>query len=263
MFACTNFKLKTTFYGLIFIFFLLGSSACKQVWHISDMQSKSFLVNAQYDRSIGFLDSTEVTIAPYRNEIQGEMERIIGMSEKSMPKAKPESSLTNWIGDLIYRQATNISGEVIDFAFSNYGGIRLNELPQGAITVGLIYELMPFDNHLVIVEIPGHIVIELFNFFAKTNGGWPVSGQILATFSNNSLQKLTINGQEVDPARIYKVATSNFLAEGGDNLNFLVPLKRVDYPIWIRDIMINDIQESTQKGEKIKSVNTGRMNFID
>lgn len=263
MFVTSQYRLNNIALGSIFIFFLIGASACKQVWHISDMHSKSFLINAQYDRPINAPDSTEMSIAPYRDKIKGEMERIIGVSEKSMPKAKPESALTNWFGDMLYRQAIIISGEEVDFAFSNYGGIRLNELPQGEISVGLIYEIMPFDNHLVIIEMPGHIVIEMFNFFTKTNGGWPVSEQIVATFSNNSLQKLTINGQEVDPERVYKVATSNYLAEGGDNLEFLVPLKRVDYPFWIRDIMIFDIQETTQKGEKIKSVTAGRMNFID
>jgi 2',3'-cyclic-nucleotide 2'-phosphodiesterase (5'-nucleotidase family) len=263
MFVNSKYWFKNIALGSIFIFILVISSACKQVWHISDMHSKTILINAQYNRSIRTQDTTESTISPYREKIKGEMERIIGVSEISMPKAKPESTLTNWIGDMMFRQTTKISGESIDFAFSNYGGIRLNELPQGSISVGLIYELMPFDNHLVVIDMPGRIVSEMFIFFAKTNGGWPVSEQVLATFSKNTLQNLYIKGEEVNPEKIYKVATSNFLADGGDNLEFLIPLNRRDYPVWIRDAMINDIEESTQNDEMIKSVSKGRMNFID
>jgi 2',3'-cyclic-nucleotide 2'-phosphodiesterase (5'-nucleotidase family) len=263
MFVKSKYGLKNIAYGLIAMAFILSVCSCKQVWHISDMHSRTHLINTLYDQSLGTQDSTERTIAPYRAKIKDEMERIIGVSENNMPKAKPESALTNWFGDMFYRQAVRISGESIDFAFSNYGGIRLNEIPKGAISVGLIYELMPFDNHLVIVDIPGHIVIEMFDIFAKTNGGWPVSEQIMATFSKNTLQNLTINGQEVDPERIYKVATSNFLAEGGDKLEFLIPVRRQDYPVWIRDMMIFDIEESTKKGEEVKSVTAGRMQFID
>ena len=62
----------------------------------------------------------------------------------------------------------------VDAAFINYGGIR-SYLPKGDITIGRIFELMPFDNLIVLQEIKGDTLLSFLNFIAERNG-WPISG---------------------------------------------------------------------------------------
>lgn len=68
----------------------------------------------------------------------------------------------------------NVAQEAADFAVFNTGGLR-RPLPLGNITRGDVFELMPFENELVILTMNGEAVKKLVNFIA-TKGGAPVSG---------------------------------------------------------------------------------------
>lgn len=249
-------------------FLILGlvvvSQSCKpKFWYIADYQGNYILINEQYQN---YFDSVQhptlKIIEPYRQKLEAEMGRTIGYASQTMKKMQPESSLGNWFGDMLHRQAERVSGLEIDFAFMNYGGIRLPELSAGDITVGKIFELMPFDNYLVVIEMPGSEVIKLMEAIGSKKGGWPVSSQIKATYySDGKLKQLLIHGQECNKDKTYKVASSNFLADGGDKLDFLVSLKRIDYTVWIRDLMISDIEMFTQEGKQVWADIDGRMIF--
>ncbi|MEO1714912.1 MAG: 5'-nucleotidase, partial [Bacteroidota bacterium] len=97
-------------------------------------------------------------ITDYRGQLEAEMNTVIGTIAQSLTLQKPESSLGNWMADVLLEKATFYSKRPVDFALQNYGGIRISELPAGPLTRGKIYELMPFDNQLVILDLPGDIV---------------------------------------------------------------------------------------------------------
>ena len=116
----------------------------------------------------GEADSTlNALISDYRGQLEAEMNTVIGTIAQPLTLQKPESSLGNWMADVLWEKATYYSKRPIDFALQNYGGIRISELPAGPLTRGKIYELMPFDNQLVVLDLPGNIVDTLIQHMTK------------------------------------------------------------------------------------------------
>jgi 2',3'-cyclic-nucleotide 2'-phosphodiesterase (5'-nucleotidase family) len=127
----------------------------------------------------------------------------------------------------------------VDAAILNNGGLRV-PLNQGPVTVGRVYELMPFDNALVILELSGTQLMRLADELAAF-GGEPVSG-IRFRIEDGKAADLLVGVDAVDPERVYRVATHTFLADGGGDFPTLwTPVSREDYPVMMREIFIRSL----------------------
>ncbi len=162
--------LKNSFLLLAtFVFALWG---CTSVQHISK-------TNVRYE-SISSKSSLapdeEITglIAPYKAKLDVQMNEVLGTVAQEMTKKKPESTLGNWFADGMIAGAEQ-AGYKVDLAISNYGGLRLPYLSAGPLTRGELFELCPFDNLLVIVDVPGAILDSLLN--ANCRCGWMAGEQ--------------------------------------------------------------------------------------
>lgn len=218
--------------GILFLS-LISLSSCKKVWHV-----------AQSDYTLNRLDSTAVLsdqvnelIQPYKAELDKEMNRVIATCPEDMPKGRPESTLGNWMADAIYDRANELSEVPIDFAMQNSGGIRIPLLRQGDITKGKIYELMPFENSLVVVHLDKALLMTFLDRVARSNG-WPVSKNFYMKIKNNEIKEVRINGQELED-RIYNVALPDYIANGGSDCPFLVDCNRTTYPDLLRQMFID------------------------
>lgn len=113
----------------------------------------------------------------------------------------------------------------VDFAFQNGGGIRAT-LGDGEIQKATIYEVLPFDNSIALIDLAGTDVIALFEK-AATNVGAGAMAQVSSNvkFTINgaagTVEELLIDGKEVDPNRVYKIALNSYLASGGDGYKML------------------------------------------
>jgi len=244
----------------VIVILLVGlfSFSCKQTIHIAHITAFNKTIGSEKDSLPVNNDILEL-IAPYKESMEIEMTRTIGEIGLNMPKKKPESALTNWLGDVLYRQSKAISSMDIDFAMMNWGGIRLPSIQKGLITVGKVYELMPFDNYIVVVEVSGAKVMELFDLIAKSGGGWPLSEHVVLSISDGSVVQSLVNGKEINPKQTYRIATSNFLAEGGDNLTMLLDQPRFEFDEMIRDAIVKDIEQMTKQGVTIFAPESGRV----
>ena len=202
------------------------------------------------------------SFSDYKESIDSAMNIRIGTSSSLMLKGSPEGKLGNFCADLIYIhserwniQQTGQSNQ-IDFALLNNGGLRV-PIDSGEITVRNIYELMPFENEIVIVDISGERMHELIRYIErKTTGngrksGVPVSRHLRIQYnsSNTTHFKCQIKSQPFDETRTYKVATSDYLAKGGDEMFFFsTPIQFNKTGIKLRDAFINLIQENDKKG---------------
>jgi len=134
-----------------------------------------------------------------------------------------ETALGNMITDSNVWYLRNISSQRIDFAFHNGGNIRA-ELPAGEITQERILTILPFENYLYVASMTGTQIIELFDFMAtipQGNGGFPqVSSDVRFTIDKTSgggvVRDLTIGGEPVNPDRIYRFCTNDYILGGGD-----------------------------------------------
>jgi 2',3'-cyclic-nucleotide 2'-phosphodiesterase (5'-nucleotidase family) len=121
--------------------------------------------------------------------------------------------------------------------------------PKGDVTVGKIYELMPFDNIMFIVEMKGSHVQELFDKMAES-GGWPVSRNVYFEIAYGKAKNIKIKNLALDNEKMYNVALPDYLANGGDNMIFLKGLKTNNTGALIRDMVINHLRD--QQAEKYK-----------
>ncbi len=229
----------------LILFFALWS--CRQEVYFAAKESNKIRVTD----SVG-VDSTYILlIQPYKKTLDAQMNEVLGVCEKELNKAQPESTLGNFIADALLIQSRKTYDHEIDFSVVNYGGIRIPSLAAGNITLGKAYELMPFDNQVVVMNLKGYIVQQLCDAMAVA-GGWPVSG-IEFGIRNESAVNILINGTELNFDKNYWVAMSDYLANGGDQLDFLRTEPRYYIGIVFRDLIIDHIRSLTSQSQKISS----------
>ncbi|HOX25871.1 MAG TPA: bifunctional UDP-sugar hydrolase/5'-nucleotidase [Candidatus Krumholzibacteria bacterium] len=176
------------------------------------------------------LPDTSVTalIAPYREQTERELARVVGESAVPLPRGSAGASV---MGNLV----TDAMRERFDadFSFQNLGGLRA-DLPAGAITAGDVFSVLPFGNELVVVEMDGRMVRRVLERkVTGTSGGLCVSGVRMEYDPErpdwDRVVTLEVAGEPWQPDRIYKVVTTNFLLEGNSGLDFLtaVPAEAV------------------------------------
>src|SRR5690606_24774721 len=171
------------------------------------------------DESLPVDSSVLKFIQPYSEQLSATMNRVIGESALALNKAKPESTLGNFFTDALREQSEKYFERKIDLCVMNYGGLRLPNISAGNITVGTIFELMPFDNYLVLFTLKGEMILQLLQHIAA-DGGWPQSG-VRFTIKEGKPFDITINGNPIQPEKEYTLLVSDYMAEGGDKLDFI------------------------------------------
>lgn len=242
----------------IFFLFLLSCSDQKKV--ISVIESRNIVIEHEITPD----PEVEKMVASYRVQLEAEMNEVIGFLEHEMPKGNPTQSLMgNFICDLLL-DAINKSDDVpVDFAILNFGGLRINSLPFGNISVGHIYELLPFENYVVVLDINGK---DLEEWFHKIAGGrWVISKNLELSLKNQDdftvLDDVTVHKLAIDYDKTYRFVTVDYVANGGDKAELLVNLPRYNTEILMRDMIINEIESKVMKGEKLKSELDSRIKF--
>nr|WP_319569521.1 5'-nucleotidase [uncultured Draconibacterium sp.] len=201
------------------------------------------------------MDSTIVKLyAPYKNILEKDMNRVLAISEKELLKDKPESLLTNFLADLLLEQGAVVANDhQLNFtpavSFFNYGGIR-SSLPKGEITVGNIFELMPFENELVFIELKGDKMQAFMDYIAD-HGGGSVGGARMV-IANDKANDVKIGGKEIDFNKNYWLVTNDYVAAGGDGLEMLAENEQfINSGEKIRDAIIDYLEELTNNNQHV------------
>ena len=188
-------------------------------------------------------------LQPYSIEVNRTMNNVIGFTPSTMTKRLPESGLGNFMADCMKEMASQKFGLPVDIAFMNQGGIRAS-INKGNITVGNVYELMPFDNLLVIQELKGAVIEALMNHIAS-DGGWPISKGSSFKIKNKQAVDIMINGKPLDRNATYITANSDYLAQGGSDAAMLKPFPFQNKGYLIRDALIEYIKQITASGKPV------------
>ncbi len=225
---------------LLFSFCLLLS--CKSSYTASETIQNVRLsdTNVTADQEI------ETIIAPYRTEADARMNITIGQLDIMLHKGSPESTLGNWLADMIFDELNDRLDKKIDFAIQNQGGVRVNSLAPGTITIGEVFEIMPFDNLVAIVELDSTVTHVLLNHIAG-DGGWPISKNLNLKIQEDRAIDIMIN-QEPLKNRTYRIAVPDYVANGGSNCDFLIGQPRMDLGLLIRDLFIEHITKENDSG---------------
>ncbi len=237
------------------ILLLAAINGCTHKVHVTNVEAGTVAIRTTDSLSDS---ATHAILLPYKLRLDSQMNQVLGTVEMAMPKetGKTETLLGNWVADICLVKAKQYyrsdDGQQPDICLLNNGGLRTS-IPQGPVTRGKIYELMPFDNELVVLTITGKKAKDLFAYIAAT-GGQPSSGFTMIIKSDKTPGAITIGGQPFDENKNYKVVTSDYLALGGDKMNFFnAPVKNEVVGKKIRDGLIEYCLEQTQKGLPLKS----------
>lgn len=201
-------------------------------------------------------------LKPYKAKVDSMMYEVIGVSTQTMEKGKPESELSNLVAEVLRQAAVQTQGKPADMGLVNMGGLR-NILPVGNITVGTVYEILPFENSLCVVTLKGADLKELFAAIASL-GGEGVSG-VRMTIKDKKLVDALIGGQPVEDDKLYTVATIDYLADGNGRMNALTRGVKRDCPegATLRGLFLNYVRQQTAAGKKITSEKDGRITVND
>lgn len=244
-----------------FTLFALISCNTKHTGYKSQVDtvlSKKYNVDST---SINRIDTTIYNqIQPYKDSLQTVMNNIVAVSDTAMIKGRPESLLSNWVADVFLSYARKIYNDTIHACVYNMGGIRAI-LPKGNITLRNIYQLMPFENELVVLQLKGTVIYEMVNHIAL-QGGDAVSGLTLK-IKNNKAQDILIQGFEIDTAMIYTILTNDFIADGGDKYYcFKKNIMRQSLDITVRNALLNYLNTAQRTNVIQTSKLDGRIEIL-
>lgn len=202
-------------------------------------KSESIPIDASMD---AIQDSAYLAyLAPFQETLKQKGDVVLAHAPQPLTYGEPESSILNWSSDALLVQARKYYSGRVDIAVVNKGSMR-TEWQAGDITVRNLYELMPFDNELVVLTLQGQDILELCQIFVEDNGQGIANMTIVG--EDKQLAEARIDGQPIDPDAYYTVATSDYLANGMDRMT---PLTRY-IEIWnehllIRDLYIDQVKE--------------------
>ena len=183
------------------------------------------------------------------------VDSLIAEAEKGMDEPIGSTLVTLHRGDA----ATNLMGYVTvdamrertgsDFAFTNLGGVRA-EINAGEITPRDVFDVLPFGNRIVVISMTGE--------FLKTVVEWRIKGRRAGLIQSGAkivfnrsrpdfdrITTFTIDGQTLDPKKIYRVATTDYIAVGNIGLDILKTVPQ-------GDIYYTNVMGRTMVGEYIR-----------
>ncbi len=247
--------MKRIHYSLFVLLCAVTLTACQnQPKHIVSVTTEAIPVDESAD---GIQDGAYLAhLEPVKAQLEQEMNEPLGYAPEALWVGAPECPMLNWASDALWEAAKQAYDGQVDFAVVNMGGMRCS-WPAGPISRGNVFELMPFDNRLVVLTLSGKDVLDLCQAFADY-GGQGVAG-LRMTAVDGKLGDVTIGGKAVNPKASYHIATSDYLSGGADHME---PLKNyTEY--WNSELLIRELYiEAVRQQDTIRAAIDGRMNLL-
>ena len=185
----------------------------------------------------------EALIVPYREQLEERLAVVVGHAAGDFVKADPEGALGNLVADALLHAARRHSRDTVHVSLVNEGGLRI-PLVAGPIVMRHAYELLPFENFVVVLSLSGTRLEELADQVARTEGE-PIAGWTMELDGDDAVG-VRAGGDPVEPNRVYRLATVDYLVNGGGAWSVLwevEPGAREDLDILIRAAFVEYLRE--------------------
>lgn len=217
------------------------------------------------DETIPNDPAVEAAIAPYTAKVR-ELDAPIGKLAGELKKGgMGAGSLGNFVADAIRLRSELKLGKPVLLAITNSGGLRKNEIAEGNLSSNDIYQLLPFENALVALDLTGEQLQRFLNVVVKHRDAQ--SGARITYRTNEKKEnevvavKLGVSGAgaEIDPQATYTIVTIDYLVKRGGDYQILQEAKNVrPLNLSIRDVVLDYVKAETAAGRAIKSTLDGR-----
>lgn len=211
---------------------------------------------------------TQAKVEKYEADLSAELDVAVGTTTSELDSRRAtvrggEAAIGNLIADAM-RAAVGA-----DIAITNGGGIRGNTTyaPGAQITRRDILTELPFGNRTVLLEISGQAILDALengvSQIENAAGRFPQVSGITVTYdpaqpAGSRIVSVTKDGQPLDPAATYKLATNDYMAGGGDGYTAFESGKPL---LGTRDakLMANDVMAYLQKAGTVDAKVEGRV----
>ena len=221
--------------SILFTILLAGFFSCKkEEIQLHQIRAKQIVLDSTTTENKTITDF----IKPFKTHLNNELDATLSNTPSDLTKKDGilESSMGNLMADICYIQGNpifkNRTKLEVDFVLLNHGGIR-SAIPKGNITARNAFEVMPFENEMVVVELTGKKVEELLYYLAINKKAHPISNMTLE-IKDSQYYNVIINNEKFDNTKNYFILTSDYLQQGGDRMNFFsdpVKIYKTDYKI--------------------------------
>lgn len=198
-------------------------------------------------------------IAPYKEKLDDRMNQKISHTMIELNRMGDNSNLGALLSDYLLEGANDwaVKNKMpkVDAAILNIGGIR-NNISEGDILVRNIFEVMPFENEMVIVKMKGEDIQGIFDYYEKHQKNNPVA-QLNIIVKDGKLVEGLINGERPQIGKTYYIATSDYLAMGGDSMYFFEKGETIKTDVILRNLFL----EYFRKNPEVKVKNDIHLKF--
>lgn len=216
-------------------------------------------------------DDPSVTkmLAVYSPKVR-ELDVVIGRLRGELRKGGTGSgSLGNFVTDGMRWQATLKAGKTITLSVMNGGGMRRSTIGEGELRARDIFELLPFENALVTIDLTGVQLRKLLDTILTANeaqSGARIVYRNTPEKKNEavSIKLREVSGEiEIDPAKTYTVVTIDYIYNvGGARWGiFREGTNMKALGITLREALMNYVKSETAAGRDIKPNLDGRFSF--
>ena len=226
---------------VIFLTFIFIVSCGTKSYNVTKIEGKLIPITEKENQNTDI----ENFIKPYREKINSDLDKVLAYNPETLDKSKGkwQTNIGNFISDVTLLKGSSVlnkrENKNIDICLLNHGGIR-SILPKGNITSRNAYEIMPFENSLVVIALKGDQIKEITNFIIADKKPHPLAGLTFTIDKNNQAKNILVQGKPIDTDMIYNVATNDYLANGGDNMVFFQKgIQKYDLDYKLRNILID------------------------
>lgn len=209
------------FRTLLLCIALLAFASCRAPIGYNKIEGKQIAITD----SLPTDQNIEAFIKPYREHVNSNLDTILSYAKETYSKSDGDlnTAIGNFMADVMYEQSYPIfkkrTGQDIDFVLLNQGGIR-SIISKGNITTRNAFEVMPFENAIVVAKLKGEQVKELLDYLVEAKRAHPISKLKIILDAEGNLKDTSIKGQPIDYKKSYYVLTNDYLLNGGDRMDF-------------------------------------------
>jgi len=201
-------------------------------------------------------------LKPYHDSLDAKMNTVLVKSPRRLSKGTPESELGNLMADILREMGQERYKKPVDVAITNNGGIR-TDFPAGNITLGNVYEVMPFDNELVAITLSGETMKKVIDYLAQRKE--PQSGlKLVIDKASNKPTEVLIGGKQLDLQGTYTLITSDYMATSSDMAAIVKTNQGYHILQYLmRDAIADYLRRKGQQNQEINPKKDGRTRVVE
>ena len=230
-------------YFVLFLTFILTIYGCQQKLYVAKIEGREIGITDQNKE----VPAIENFIKPYRENIDKDLNTVLAYAPQTLDKTGEwQTTMGNMFSDVAMQKGNPVfvshEKKKIDIVLLNHGGIR-TIIPKGNVTTRTAFEIMPFENSMVVVALNTSQIMEMIHYIIAEKKPHPLKGLTFTIDKNNQPKNILVQGKPLENNKTYYVGTNDYLYNGGDNMTFFKNGEKYDLDYKLRNILIDYFKE--------------------